>query len=419
MPEQASLMSGYRALDLTDEKGFLCGRILGGLGVDVIKIEKPGGDPARSIGPFYKDIPHPEKSLYWFFCNACKRGITLNIETTDGREIFKRLVKTADFVIESFEPGYMKGLGLGYEDLEKINPRIIMTSITPFGQTGPYKDFKPSELTVWAMGGMMFLTGDPDRPPVQVSHPQAYYFGGLHGAVGSLVAHYYRELSGEGQHVDVSIQQGCILTLMNAAEWWDLNKVNLPRMSGFYVTPRPAPYGPLRTQMFFRCKDGWVMPMIMGGPALAKTNQELTRMAVEAGVADELRDYDWTKYDGSTVSQEERSRIDEAMQRFFLTKTKQELMELAARGLYTAPINDVKDLFESPHLAARGFWEKVEHPELGETITYPGPPVKIKEAPWRITRRAPLIGEHNEEIYEKELGFSKEQLAMLKSRGII
>ena len=416
-----SLMSGYRALDLTNEKGFLCGRILGGLGVDVIKIEKPAGDPARNIGPFYKDIPDPEKSLYWFFCNACKRGITLDIETVDGQQIFERLVKTADFVIESYAPGYMESLGLGYSALSQINPRIILTSITPFGQTGPYKDFKPSELTTWAMGGMMFMTGNPDRPPVQVSHPQAYYFGGLHGAVGSMVAHYYRELTGDGQHVDVSIQQGCVLTLMYAAEYWDLLKINLGRMSGFWFTPRPEPYGPLRAEMFFRCKDGWVMPIITGAQAgLVKSSQELTKVAVETGVADELEGLDWTKFDTSTISQEERSRIDEAFGRFFLTKTKEELMQLAVeKAIVMGPINDVKDLWESRHLSAKGFWKKVEHPELGETIAYPGPPVEISEAPWMVTPRAPLIGEHNGDIYEKELGFPKEQLTMLKARGII
>src|SRR4030042_5428083 len=137
-----SLLSGCRALDLTDEKGFVCGQILAAMGVDVIKIEKPGGDPARFLPPFYHDKPDPEKSLFWFAFNTSKRGITLNIETTGGQEIFKRLAATADFVIESFPPGYLDRLGLGYPAMEKINPGIIVVSITPFGQTGPYKDYK-------------------------------------------------------------------------------------------------------------------------------------------------------------------------------------------------------------------------------------------------------------------------------------
>src|SRR3990170_3305135 len=164
------MLSPYRVLDLTDEKGLLCGKILGDLGADVIKIERPGGDPARRIGPFYHDEPHPEKSLFWFAFNTSKRGITLNIETADGQEIFKRLVQTADFVIETFPPGYLAKLGLGYSDLEKINPGIILVSITPFGQTGPYKDWKGADIVAWATGGDMAPWGEPDRPPIRISH---------------------------------------------------------------------------------------------------------------------------------------------------------------------------------------------------------------------------------------------------------
>ncbi len=200
------MLEPYRVLDLTGERGYLCGKLLGDLGADVIKIEKPGGDPGRNLGPFYKDIPDPEKSLYWFAFNANKRGITLNIETAQGQEIFKRLVGTADFVVESFAPGYMDSLGLGYSELSRINPRIIMTSITPFGQSGPYKDYKSSDIVDAAMGGILYPCGDPDRPPVQFAPPQSYYNAGVEAAIGTLMAHTYRQTSGQGQHVDVSIQ---------------------------------------------------------------------------------------------------------------------------------------------------------------------------------------------------------------------
>ena len=179
-----SLLAPYRALDLTDEKGLICGKVLADMGADVIKVEKPGGDPARRIGPFYHDDPDPEKSRSWFAFNANKRGITLDIETADGKEIFNRLVKTADLVIESFDPGYMESLGLGYPDLEKINPLIILVSITPFGQSGPYVDqgYKVNDMIAWALGGTLYITGDPDRPPNQVTFPQAYLHGGMEGA---------------------------------------------------------------------------------------------------------------------------------------------------------------------------------------------------------------------------------------------
>jgi len=151
------LLNPYRVLDLTDEKGLLCAKLLGDLGADVIKIERPGGDPARNIGPFYHDEHDPEKSLFWLAFNTNKRGTTLDIEKVEGQTILKRLVKTADLLVESFPPGYMASLGLGYSDLDRLNPRLIMVSITPFGQSGPYKDYKAPDIVAWAMGGQMYL----------------------------------------------------------------------------------------------------------------------------------------------------------------------------------------------------------------------------------------------------------------------
>ena len=185
------ILSPYRVLDLSDDKGLMCGKLLGDLGADVIKIEKPGGDSVRSIGPFYQDIPDKEKSLFWFAYNTNKRGITLNIESDSGQEILRRLIARADLVIESFTPGYMKKLGLAYSALEKVNPRIIMVSITPYGQTGPYSHFKAPDIVAWAMGGQMYPCGDGDRCPVRVSHhSQAYLHAGTAAAAGALIALY-------------------------------------------------------------------------------------------------------------------------------------------------------------------------------------------------------------------------------------
>ena len=167
------MLSNCRALDLTDDSGFLCGKVLADLGADVIKIERPGGDPSRNKGDFWHDIPDAEKNLYWFAYNTNKRGITLNLETADGREIFKKLVKTADFVIESFPPGYLDGLGIGYSSLSQIHPGIIWASITPFGPDGPYRDYKDSDIVVMGMSGTMYQTGERDEAPVHISMPQA------------------------------------------------------------------------------------------------------------------------------------------------------------------------------------------------------------------------------------------------------
>ena len=207
------MLGCYRVLDLTSEKGFLCGRALGDFGADVIKIERPGGEPGRNIGPFYRDIPDSEKSLYWYAFNANKRSITLDIETSDGREIFKRLVKSADVVIESFAPGYMDKIGLGYNVLSEINPGIILTSVSGFGQKGPYRDYNDRDLAVWALSGYMYITGEPDRPPLAPSYPHAHLIGAMNGAVGTMVALCHRRLTGKGQQVDASSHQGLVFAI--------------------------------------------------------------------------------------------------------------------------------------------------------------------------------------------------------------
>ena len=416
------LLAGCRVLDLADEKGILCGKILGDLGADVIKLEPPGGDPARHNGPFYKDIPHPEKSLFWWYTNLNKRGITLNLETEDGRDLFRRLVRTADFVIESFEPDYMASLGLSYAELEKINRRVIMTSITPFGQSGPYAHYKATDLVGVAIGGMVRMYGDPGRPPVRISAPQFYSLGGIHGAVGSTMAHYYRELTGEGQHVDVSCQQAVVLSLMMTIEYWDLNRLTVKGAGPFMQWARPAPLGSLMTRQVFPCKDGYVVIQLSGGVSAGavKSSSALYQMAAKEGYALEFKDYDWRTYNRATIPQENMARMEDALALFLKTKTKAELFKEAIdKEILLIPVNDVKDVAESPQLATRGFFKQVEHPELGDSITYPGSPVQISESPYRIRRRAPRIGEHNEEIYGGELGLSKEEMVLLKTRGVI
>lgn len=165
MDEPETLLGDIRVLDLTDQKGVYCTKLLADLGADTIKIEKPGGDPMRRVGPFFHDESDPEKSLYWFHFNTSKRGITLNLETADGREILKRLAGSADVVVETFPPGHLAEIGLGYSVLRQLNPRLVLTSITPFGLTGPHRDFKGSDLIAQAMGGLMYLAGFPEDPP--------------------------------------------------------------------------------------------------------------------------------------------------------------------------------------------------------------------------------------------------------------
>ncbi|MBI2328216.1 MAG: CoA transferase [Chloroflexi bacterium] len=413
------MLSPYRVLDLTDEKGLLCGKLLGDLGADVIKVERPGGDPARKTGPFYHDEADPEKSLFWFAFNTSKRGITLDIESAAGQAIFKQLVETADFVIESFPPGYMDRLGLGYSALEKVNPGIIMVSITPFGQTGPYKDYKAPDIVAWAMGGMMYLWGDADRPPIHMSHhSQAYLTAGVAAAVGALMAFHHRLMTGQGQHVDLSIQEILIWCTQMLTTYWDMLKV-IQWRGGLRERPGVAP----RSRGQWPCQDGYVAWSYAGGTNGSRTSLPLVRWMEEEGMADDfLKGIDWETLDLSTMPQDEMARLVEPTHKFFMAHTRAELWEGALkRRIRLYPVATTEDILENAQLAAREYWAEVKHPELGTTITYPGAFVKASETPPRISRRAPLIGEHNQEIYEKELGNSRQTkgyLANLKKESL-
>ena len=423
MGKKESLLAGCQVLDLTNELGHFAGKVLGDFGADVIKVERPGGDASRNIGPFYGETADPEKSLFWFATNTSKRGITLNIENREGRELLRRLVKTADIVLESFRPGYLDDLGLGYSNLKEVKPDIIMTSITPFGQTGPYAHYRVTDLVGAAMGGMVRILGELGRPPVRMScDPQAYFHAGLEGALGSMTAYYHQQLTGEGQHVDVSMQDAVELTLMNTVEIAEFMKVNVIGTGQVSISVRPPPLGIVMGRVVFPCKDGYAIVTVGGGAFLgmAKSSAILVRWANEEGMCLELKDVDFSQWDMSKVTQEETDRKDRIIGEFIQTKTKAELMEGAVqRGIMLAPCNTIDDLINSPHLRERGYWEAVEHPELCESITYPGAPIKIPDAPWRISRRAPLIGEHNQEVFEGELGLSPEQMGVLKANGVV
>jgi len=414
------MLSPYRVLDLTDEKGLFCGKLLGDLGADVIKIEKPGGDPARKIGPFYHNDPNPEKSLFWFAFNASKRGITLDIEKPEGQEVFKKLIESTDVIVESFSPGHMDKLGLGYYELEKINPKIVMVSITPFGQTGPYKTYKTCDIVAWALGGYAYVFGDDDRPPIRISHhSHAYLHAAGEAATGAVMALYYREITGQSQNVDVSIHESA--ARLDMTHKWDMTRVNLRRGEGL---------GPIniKSRYHWPCKDGYVIWNYWVGPAATLWTRPFVEWMIQEGMADDfMRSVNWEVIDvdteeGAKQVKEIQSRVVEPTVNFFMKYTKDELNEEAKkRDLMLYPVADAKDVLESRQLAFRGFLQKVEHPELDTSITYPGAWAIASEveAMPRISRRAPLIGEHNEEIYIGELGISKDKLSELRQDGII
>jgi crotonobetainyl-CoA:carnitine CoA-transferase CaiB-like acyl-CoA transferase len=412
-----TILGSCRVLDLTDGKGFLCGKILADLGADVIKIEKPGGDPSRNIGPFYHEIADPEKNLWWFAYNLNKRGITLDIEKESGRQVFTRLVRTADFVIESFKPGYMDKLGLSYAKLSKINPRIIMTSITPYGETGPYKQFEASDIDVMAMGGLMYITGNPGQAPLRISLPQSFLLASAHGAAASMIAYYYRETSGEGQYVDVSAQECVLWEIANAMPLYELNR-NILRRAGSYMSGR---WAGTKQRLLWKCKNGYVLFYILGGAFGVKTNRAMVKWMEEENIApDYLKTFNWDVFDMATQTQEMQDQIEAHIGNLFSLFTKEQLYEQALkRGIMLCPVNTSKDIVENTQLKDRKFWVDIKHPDLSENIQYPGAFARLTETPIAIKRPAPLIGEHNMEIYQKELGLSSSELKKLKDTGVI
>lgn len=402
-------LDDVRVLDLTGEMGVYCTKLLADLGADVIRIEPPGGHPMRRVGPFYHDEPDQETSLHHFFFNTSKRGITLDIQHPDGQGLLRQLVERSDVLVETFPVGYLDGLGLGYNILSEINPRIIMTSITPFGQTGPYKHFKGPDIVADALGGLMYVTGSPEDPPLMSGPNQAYYLAGEQGSVATLIALYHRDLTGEGQYVDVSIQEAVALTVQPQSMFWP-SKHEIPRRFGYGQRTSNAP---IAASSFYPCKDGWVTGLGTQG----RTWSEMVAWLKAAGFADDLED---PKYNDPQERFRSAAHIEQVMARFAKAHTMQELVEEGQEyHLFIFPCYRAGDIASDPHLHDRGFFAMIEHPELGATIKYPGPPYRFSKTPARTSRRAPRVGEHNAEIYRDLLGISKERSITLRSLGVI
>jgi crotonobetainyl-CoA:carnitine CoA-transferase CaiB-like acyl-CoA transferase len=410
-----NLLGGFRALDLMDEKGFVCGKILAALGVEVIKVEKPGGDPARGIPPFLHNTPDPEESLYWFAFNTDKRSITLNLEVRQGQDLFRKLVEKADFVLESFVPGHMDSLGLGYEALRQVNPRIIMTSITSFGQKGPYAQYKGSDLIASAMGGVLLTTGDPDRPPVREGLDSIYFHAGGAAALGTVIAHYHREITGEGQQVDVSLQETTASRTSTNLVIWEFDKRLLKRSGSVRML------GARSFQWIWQCKDGYVHWQYIRGKAGATANRALSKWIDEDGLENPLNKVtNWDEFDLAAMSREELDTHQEAIARLFMNYTKKELAEEGSkRDMDITPIDCAADVLRNHQFEARSYWTDLEHPESGTILTYPKYFFLSNQTENFVKRRAPLIGEDNDEIYANEVGLSSTEIAALKKAGVI
>jgi crotonobetainyl-CoA:carnitine CoA-transferase CaiB-like acyl-CoA transferase len=412
------LLEPYRVLDLTGPLGFSCGRILADLGADVVKVEPLDGDPSRRLPPLLQGPSGAAQSLHWLAFNANKRGITLDLQSQEGQKLFLLLVRKADFVVESFAPGTLSKWGLGYPSLKEHNDGLILVSITPYGQKGPYQDYQGSDLEIMALSGAMSLAGEKDGEPMRVTVPQAPMWVGVEAAMGALTALAFRSMTGKGQHVDVSGQVAVMAALAHAPVFWDLNRVN-PERAGIYVTGRSVKGA--RMRVFWPCKDGWINFIIYGGAAGRYANQQLVAWMEEKGLAPQsLKQIDWSKFDVTDISQREVDALEAPIGCFFSTLSKQEFLEGALkREILGYPVFTVEDIYKDSQLASRKFWQDVEDPSLGQILKHAGGFALFNGERPRIRRPAPYLGQHNQEVYLEELGLSASEIERFAAAGAL
>jgi crotonobetainyl-CoA:carnitine CoA-transferase CaiB-like acyl-CoA transferase len=417
MTEAQGPLAGLRILELADEKGQFCGKLFGDLGADVVKIEPPGGEPCRHTGPFLDDIPNPERSLSFWYYNTSKRGITLNLETADGRLLFRRLAATADVILETFRPGFLGSLGLDHESLREQNPGLIMCALTPFGQTGPWRDYLSSDLLHMAAGGEMASCGYdeadvPNAPPIAPGGGNAWHMGCHFAYIAIMAALVHRTVTGQGQYIDASIHEACALTTEAAIANYIYRNEVLLRQTGRHHAAGPTP----RTQ--FRAKDGTYVTALVGGRLTPKYVGELADLLDSYGMAGDLKD---SKYqDPAVIAANTTHIIEDLVGKFIASLPAEEVYHAAQeRGFTWGAVRPAEALLDDAHLHDRGFWKQVEHKELGRNFIYPGEAAIYNGSPWRIYGRAPLIGEHNVEIFCEELGLSRGELSVLAASRVI
>ncbi len=421
-------LDDLRIIDLTTETGVYATKLLADLGADVIRIEPPDGDPLRDIGPFWHDEGAADRSLTFLSLNTNKRSMTLNIASPEGRAILEKLVAGADAVVESFEPGYLDALGVGYDALTKIKPDIVLTSITGFGQDGPHAGYKWSDIVGVAMSGMMTLAGDKEDPPNRPYGNQGYVCGAIDGAAGTLMAIVHRDDTGEGQHVDVSIQEALSINQETAMMTWDMLKRAASRTGARGIIPIDIPGIGI-----YKALDGEVFSYL-GTPGGAPWPVMLQWMNDE-GKAEDLNDEPYLtmvnelnlRFLTGLVQQPEKlperikvlGHMYEVFARFCASMKKWDLYEGAQqRRLMIGIVSTPEDLAKNPQLAARSWYEDIPHDHLDAKVRYAGGPYRLSETPWALRRRPPLPGEHTAEILT-ELGYAESEMGGLRTKGAI
>ncbi len=399
MPDQA--LSDIRVLDLSDNiAGAYCARLFADYGAGVIKVEPPfHGDPSRGAGPFPNDLPHPEKSGLFIHLNGNKRGVTLDISTNAGARILRDLVGHTDLIIDTFKPGRLDSLGLGYQQLSALNPALVQTSITPFGQTGPYSGYKATDFGVFAASGRMYPHGEGDQEPLPYAPDVAWHQVGATAAVASMGAVFAARLQDVGEHVDVSAMEALLGNVDNRVLFYAYTGEKIPR--------RPWPTG--AAQGAYPCLDGYV---VFG----VGYNVYFQRLCDAMDRPDIYQDPRWST---SQARAENAEELEVILIEWLMRHTRREIFQLCqAQRVMCSPIFSFQELLEDPQLVARGFFVESAHPVAGPLLDT-GPPFQLTETPWRNHRPAPVLGQHNREVFCETLGITSDQLDRLRATGVI
>ena len=397
-------LSGVKVLEYCSFiAGPYCTKLLADLGAEVIKVEKPEGDVARKHGPFLHNEPNPECSSVFLYNNTNKMGVTLNLESPTGREIFKKLAAQADILLEDGAPGEMKRLGLDYEVLREINPGLIMASITPFGQDGPYRDYKCYDLNMYHASGAGYVlpanSPNADREPIKGGGYVGESDVGACASVSILGALFWREAGGTGQYIDISKQEAeMALERMNIVRYYELGK-----------SPSRVKINRLRDTLL-QCKDGGYVKVVVHPDKQWQ------------GVVRALGNPEWAQQEIFS-NHKSREKNFEVLTDYLSEEAKKygtdELFDkIQAEGTACAPVCSAEQVFKSPQTKARDFYVEIDHPVAGK-LMYPGLPFKLTNGAPTGNCGAPLLGQHNEDVYCGRLGYSKQDLTKLREAGVI
>ena len=405
-------LAPYRVLDLTERFGALCGRILGDLGADVIKTERPGGDPARRLRPSPMGAPNPTAaSRGGRRTTTSDRPSSTSPPPTGGR-ILTALAAASDFVVESFPPGRLAEMDLDYAHLRRINPSLVWVSITPYGSDGPRAGWAADDITLMAAGGWMHLAGNEDRAPLRCSAPQADPQAGAQAAMGAMIAHHRRRLTGRGQHVDVSMQAAVVNTLIEIPAMWDV---------GGKVARRGvrSEWGPLMQRWLFSCKDGYVTWKWFVDRGRGRRNRGLMEWMRDEGADDGVADWDYEALTLYSLTQEQVDHMEATVQRFFSTRTKAEIYsEALTRRFLCFPVHTPEDIVVDPQMRARGFFRALRHPGRETPVLYPGPFVTSIAADYAPRLPPPRVGEHTLDALALA-GIGRAEAVTLRGVGVI